>query len=127
MTVTTDTCEVREFVTTYVAQARAATAEIEQPGILNMVLVNPADDDVTSIYRYALDDPNLVENMISDAIKPAQPDTTFTSKRAPCGPASTARTNEEWISRLRLPQSNIAGCKKPTTIWRRRSSSTEHH
>ena len=72
MTITTDASEVRDFVTTYVAQARAATADIEQPGILNVVLVNPADDDVTSIYRYAIDDPNLVENMISDAVNASE-------------------------------------------------------
>jgi len=68
----TDTREVRDFVSTYVAQARAATADIKQPGILNMVLVNPADDDVTSIYRFAIDDPNLVENMIADAINASE-------------------------------------------------------
>lgn len=50
------------------AQARAATEGIKQPGILNMVLVNPTDDDVTSVYRYALDDPDLAERMTSDAI-----------------------------------------------------------
>jgi len=66
--VRTDAREVREFVETYVAQARAATAEIKQPSILNMVLVNPADNDVTSIYRYALDDPSLAERMTSDAV-----------------------------------------------------------
>src|SRR5262249_3559826 len=66
--VRTDAREVREFVETYVAQARAATAEIKQPSILNMVLVNPADNDVTSIYRYALEDPSLAERMTSDAV-----------------------------------------------------------
>jgi hypothetical protein len=58
-TIVANTREVREFVETYVAQARAATAEIEKPGLLNMVLVNPADDDVTSVYRYTIRDPNL--------------------------------------------------------------------
>jgi AAA domain/RepB DNA-primase from phage plasmid len=67
-TIVANTREVREFVETYVAQARAATAEIEKPGLLNMVLVNPADDDVTSVYRYTIRDPNLAERMISDAI-----------------------------------------------------------
>src|SRR5262249_25931193 len=67
-TIVADTREVREFIETYLAQARAATAEIEKPGLLNMVLVNPADDDVTSIYRYAIDDPSLAKRMISDAI-----------------------------------------------------------
>jgi len=67
-TIAADTREVREFVETYLAQARAATAEVEKPSLLNMVLVNPADDDVTSIYRYAIDDPNLAERMTSDAL-----------------------------------------------------------
>src|SRR5262249_6108850 len=51
-TISADTHEVREFVETYIAQAR----------------VNPTDDDVTSVYRYALDDPRLAERMISDAV-----------------------------------------------------------
>src|SRR5262249_14042176 len=67
-TISADTHEVREFVETYIAQARAATAEINQPGLLQMILVNPTDDDVTSVYRYALDDPRLAERMISDAV-----------------------------------------------------------
>jgi hypothetical protein len=67
-TIVADTREVREFVETLVAQARAATAEIEKPGLLQMILVNPADDDITSVYRYAISDPNLAERMTSDAV-----------------------------------------------------------
>jgi len=51
-----DSREVREFVETYIAQARAATKQIERPGVLQMILVHPNDDDVSSIYRYSLDD-----------------------------------------------------------------------
>jgi AAA domain len=67
-TIVADAGEVREFIETITAQARAAMAEIEKSGLLNMVLVNPADDDVTSVYRYAIDDPNLAGRMISDAL-----------------------------------------------------------
>jgi hypothetical protein len=69
-TIVADGREVREFITTYIAQAKAATAEIERPGLLNMILVNPADEDsVTSVYRYAFDDPDLTERMIEEAIE----------------------------------------------------------
>jgi hypothetical protein len=64
-----DAREVREFVETYIAQARAATKQIERPGVLQMILVHPNDDDVTSIYRYALDDDRLAQRMTDDAIK----------------------------------------------------------
>src|SRR5262245_11762219 len=64
-----NTCEVREFIETYIAQARAATKDIEDPGVLQMILVNPADEDsITSVYRYALDDPDLTERMTEEAI-----------------------------------------------------------
>ena len=69
-TIVADTREVREFVETYIAQARAATEGIEAPGVLQVILVNPADEDsITSVYRYALDDPDLAERMTEDAIE----------------------------------------------------------
>ncbi|HMF27780.1 MAG TPA: hypothetical protein VKE42_03355 [Candidatus Cybelea sp.] len=43
-TITADAREVREFVETYVAQARSATAALNQPGVLQMLLVNPIGD-----------------------------------------------------------------------------------
>jgi hypothetical protein len=61
--------QVREFVETYVAQARAATTRIAKPGIVQMILVHPNDDNVTSIYRYALDDNSLAERMTREAIE----------------------------------------------------------
>jgi hypothetical protein len=64
-----DSHEVREFVETYVAQARAATVLIDKPGVVQMILVHPSDDDVTSIYRYALDDNSLAERMTREAIE----------------------------------------------------------
>jgi AAA domain len=65
---TPDQREVREFVDTIIAQARAATKELPQPGLLQMLLVHPLDDGNVAPYRYALDDSKLVERMTSDAI-----------------------------------------------------------
>src|SRR5262245_49230601 len=63
-----DQREVREFIDTIIAQARAATKELPQPGLLQMLLVHPLDDGNVVPYRYALDDSKLVERMTSDAI-----------------------------------------------------------
>jgi len=63
-----DKREVREFITTIVAQAQAATKHLQDPGVWQMILVHPNTDGVETIYRYALDDDNLVERMIADAI-----------------------------------------------------------
>jgi hypothetical protein len=71
-TITADTHEVREFVETYVAQARAATKDMREPGLLQMILVNPADDDISGVYRYALDDPKLVQRMTTEAISASE-------------------------------------------------------
>jgi len=65
---TPDQREVREFIDTIIAQARAATKELPQPGLLQMLLVHPLDDGNVVPYRYALDDSKLVERMTSDAI-----------------------------------------------------------
>jgi hypothetical protein len=46
-TVAPDSHEDRTFVETYIAQARAATARIDKPGVVQMILVHPNDDDVT--------------------------------------------------------------------------------
>src|SRR5262249_52470549 len=64
---TPDSREVREFLTTIVAQARAATKDLQEPGLLQMFRIHPLDESVVP-YRYALDDPDLVERMITDAI-----------------------------------------------------------
>ena len=65
-----DTHEVRAFVEKYVAQARAATAKIKKPGVLQMILVHPnnKDKDDCTPYRYALNDKRLAERMTTDAI-----------------------------------------------------------
>jgi AAA domain/RepB DNA-primase from phage plasmid len=71
-----DSHEVREFVATIVAQARAATKHLNKdggdPGILQMILVHPLSNDMETIYRYALDDPELIERMTSDAINASE-------------------------------------------------------
>ncbi len=62
-----DPQQVREFMETYVAQARAATRGMAQPGLLQMVRVHPLDETLVP-YRYSLDDKALVERMTKDAI-----------------------------------------------------------
>jgi hypothetical protein len=66
-----DKREVREFITTIVAQAQAATKDLQDPGLLQMFRIHPLDESVVP-YRYALDDPSLVERMTTDAIADSQ-------------------------------------------------------
>jgi len=62
---TPDSRQVREFFSTLAAQAKAATKHIVEegrhPGLLQMILVHPTDEKISGIYRYELDDPELVE------------------------------------------------------------------
>jgi hypothetical protein len=67
-----DKREIREFVETIAAQARAATKDLSDSGVWQMVLVHPATDSVETIYRYALDDLDLVERMTSDAVSASE-------------------------------------------------------
>jgi hypothetical protein len=62
-----DKREVREFVMTIVAQARAATKDLSDRGVWQMILVHPNTDGVETIYRYPLDDEDLVERMTREA------------------------------------------------------------
>jgi hypothetical protein len=62
-----DVHEVHEFVATYVAQARAATKSLAQPGVLQILQIDPANEDV-SIQRYELDDASLALKIAKDAI-----------------------------------------------------------
>jgi P4 family phage/plasmid primase-like protien len=65
-----DTREICEFLQTYIARVRAATKDMKQhPGVLNMILVHPDDDEVTCVYHYALDDDHLTERMTQEAIE----------------------------------------------------------
>jgi len=63
-----DSREVREFLTTIIAQARAATKHLKQPGLLQMMLIHPLDDRNVTLYRYKLDDADLVERMTREAL-----------------------------------------------------------
>jgi hypothetical protein len=65
---TPDSREVREFLETIIAQARAATKHLKQPGELQMVLIHPLDDNHATPYRYKLDDVDLVERMTREAM-----------------------------------------------------------
>jgi DNA-binding MarR family transcriptional regulator len=67
-----DSREVREFIETIVAQARAATKYLDDPGILQMVLVHPNTEGVGVIYRYAFDDPELGERMTREAVSASE-------------------------------------------------------
>src|SRR5262249_41163012 len=67
-----DSREVREFVATIVAQAKAATRHVVDPGVWQMVLVHPLTDSVETIYRYELDDPDLVERMTREAVSTSE-------------------------------------------------------
>src|SRR5262249_55278708 len=61
---------VREFVEIIVAQARSAMKDIKAPGVLQMIRAHPLAknyDDVV-VYRYKLDDAQLVEHLTKDAI-----------------------------------------------------------
>jgi hypothetical protein len=68
--VTTNLREVREFIEIIVTQARSATKDIKAPGVLQMIRMHPLDDDDDDVvvYRYKLDDPNLVGLMTKDAV-----------------------------------------------------------
>jgi RecA-family ATPase len=69
---TPDPTNVREFVEIFVAQARAATKDIEPPGVLQMCLIHPASEGITSLYRYDLGDQKLVDRLTADAINASE-------------------------------------------------------
>src|SRR5262249_16310434 len=67
-----DSREGREFITTLAAQAKAATKDLPDPGLWQMILVHPSTEGVGAIYRYALDDPELIERMTREAISASE-------------------------------------------------------
>jgi len=69
---TPDSRAVREFVATITAQAQTATEDMADPGLLQVVLVHPRDDDVTGVYRYELDDAELIERMTREAVSASE-------------------------------------------------------
>src|SRR5262245_28439876 len=75
----TNSAEVREFITIIVAQARAATEHLREPGLLQMSRLHPDDTredgdagDAIVPSRYSLKDPDIVEQMIADAINDSE-------------------------------------------------------
>jgi hypothetical protein len=73
--------EVREFFETTVAQVRAATRHLSDPGVWQMILVHPSTEGVATIYRYALDDPDLVERMTHEAVSAAETHNVYVEAR----------------------------------------------
>src|SRR5262249_52188427 len=64
--------EVREFIETIAAQARAATEDLNDRGVWQMILVHPNTDGVETIYRYELDDAELGERMTREAVSASE-------------------------------------------------------
>jgi AAA domain len=58
--------QIYAFMETYVAQARAATQGLPTPGVLQMIRIHPLDESIV-IYRYALNDELLVQQMAKEA------------------------------------------------------------
>jgi len=70
--ITPNSREVRESITTLAAQAKAATKHLRDPGLLQIILIHPLTENVGTIYRYALDDPNLIERMTGEAVNASE-------------------------------------------------------
>jgi len=67
-----DKDEVRKFVEIIVAQARAATKHLKEPGLLQVSLLHPLSEDMGPFYRYALNNPKLVEQMTREIVSASQ-------------------------------------------------------
>jgi len=80
-TVVPDSNEVGKCIEIIAAHARAATKHLKEPGLLQVSRIHPLDETVVP-YRYALNNPKLVEQ-----------------KRARCGAVSRAKSAE----RPRIP------------------------
>src|SRR5262249_4413993 len=63
--------EVRKFIEIIVAQAKAATKHLKEPGLLQVSLLHPLSEDMVP-YRYALDNPKLVEQMTREAVSASE-------------------------------------------------------
>jgi len=62
-----DRSEVRKFLKIIIEQARTATKHLKDPGLLQISLLHPSSEEMVP-YRYALDDPKLIERMTDEAI-----------------------------------------------------------
>src|SRR5262249_40049219 len=96
-----DSREVREFFITLAAQAKAATKHLRDPGILQIILIHPLTENVGTIYRYALDDPQLIEPIHGRPLLPAKAAITSTSRASRCGAISVPRRAAH--SKIRSP------------------------
>jgi hypothetical protein len=67
-----DSHEVRKFIEIIVAQARAATKHLKEPGLLQVSLLHPLSADMGPFYRYALDNPKLVEQMTKEIVSASE-------------------------------------------------------
>jgi hypothetical protein len=67
-----DSDEVRKFIEIIVAQARAATKHLKEPGQLQVSLIHPSSENVSGVYRYALDNPKLVEQMTKEVVSASE-------------------------------------------------------
>ena len=66
-----DSHEVRKFIEIIVAQAKAATKHLKEPGLLQVSLLHPLSEDLVP-YRYALDNPKLVEQMTREIVSASE-------------------------------------------------------
>ena len=62
-----DRSEVRKFLKIIIEQARTATKHLKDPGLLQISLLHPSSEEMVP-YRFALDDPKLIERMTDEAI-----------------------------------------------------------
>jgi hypothetical protein len=69
--VVSDNREVRKMIEIIVAQARAATKHLKEPGLLQVSLLHPLSEEMVP-YRYALDNPKLVEQMTREIISASE-------------------------------------------------------
>ena len=66
-----DSHEVRKFIEIIVAQAKAATKHLKEPGLLQVSLLHPLSEAMVP-YRYALDNPKLVEQMTKEIVSASE-------------------------------------------------------
>jgi len=66
-----DSHEVRKFIEIIVAQARAATKHLKEPGVLQVSLLHPLSTEMIP-YRYALDNLKLVEQMTKEIVSASE-------------------------------------------------------
>jgi len=66
-----DRSEVRKFLKIIIEQARTATKHLKDPGLLQISLLHPSSEEMVP-YRYALDNPKLVEQMTKEIVSASE-------------------------------------------------------